>query len=70
MRALNPEVICCSVSGYGPEGPYSHRSAYDTSIQAYAGFAANQADPNDGPPAFLHQNAADKVSALYRQAIT
>ena len=61
VRNLNPEVVYCSVSGYGPEGPYSHRSAYDTSIQAYAGFAANQADPNSGP-AFLHQNAADKVA--------
>jgi crotonobetainyl-CoA:carnitine CoA-transferase CaiB-like acyl-CoA transferase len=70
VRALNPEVIYCSISGYGPAGPYSHRSAYDTSIQAYAGFAANQAEP-DGPPIFLHQNAADKVSALYAsQAIT
>jgi crotonobetainyl-CoA:carnitine CoA-transferase CaiB-like acyl-CoA transferase len=71
VRALNPEVVYCSISGYGPEGPYSHRSAYDTSIQAYAGFAANQADADDGPPTFLHQNAADKVSALYAsQAIT
>ncbi len=71
VRALNPEVIYCSISGYGPEGPYSHRSAYDTSIQAYAGFAANQADPDNGPPTFLHQNAADKVSALFAsQAIT
>jgi crotonobetainyl-CoA:carnitine CoA-transferase CaiB-like acyl-CoA transferase len=71
VRALNPEVIYCSVSGYGPEGPYRHRSAYDTSIQAYGGFAANQADPNGGPPTFLRQNAADKVSALYAcQAIT
>ena len=71
VRALNPEVIYCSISGYGPEGPYSHRSAYDTSIQAYAGFAANQADPDNGTPTFLHQNAADKVSALYAsQAIT
>ena len=65
VRALNPEVIYCSVSGYGAEGPYRHRSAYDTSIQAYAGFAANQADPSGGPPTFLHQNAADKVSALF-----
>ncbi len=71
VRALNPEVVYCSISGYGPEGPYSHRSAYDTSIQAYAGFAANQADADDGAPAFLHQNAADKVSALYAcQAVT
>ncbi len=71
VRALNSEVIYCSISGYGPEGPYSHRSAYDTSIQAYAGFAANQADPDGGPPTFLRQNAADKVSALFAsQAIT
>jgi crotonobetainyl-CoA:carnitine CoA-transferase CaiB-like acyl-CoA transferase len=71
VRARNREVVYCSLSGYGPEGPYSHRSAYDTSIQAYAGFAANQAEPDDGAPCFLHQNAADKVSALYAsQAIT
>ena len=71
VRALNPEVVSCSISGYGPEGPYGHRSAYDASIQAYAGFAANQGDPDNGPPTFLHQTAADKVSALYAsQAIT
>jgi crotonobetainyl-CoA:carnitine CoA-transferase CaiB-like acyl-CoA transferase len=71
VRALNPDVVYCSISGYGPEGPYRDRSAYDTSIQAYAGFASNQADPNGGPPTFLRQNAADKVSALFAsQAIT
>lgn len=71
VQAANPDVIYCSISGYGPEGPYRERSAYDTSIQAYAGFAANQADPEGGPPEFLHQNGADKVSALYAsQAIT
>jgi crotonobetainyl-CoA:carnitine CoA-transferase CaiB-like acyl-CoA transferase len=70
VRAVNPDVVYSSISGFGPLGPYSHRSAYDTSIQSYAGFASNQAEP-DGPPIFLHQNAADKVSALYAsQAIT
>ncbi|NNE72628.1 MAG: CoA transferase, partial [Acidimicrobiales bacterium] len=71
VQAVNPDVVYCSISGYGPDGPYRDRSAYDTSIQAYAGFAANQADPEGGPPEFLHQNGADKVSALYAsQAIT
>ena len=71
VRAVNPDVVYASISGYGPEGPYRDRSAYDTSIQAYAGFAANQADPLGGPPTFLRQNAADKVSALYAaQAVT
>lgn len=70
VRELNPEVVYASISGYGPVGPYRDRSAYDTSIQAYAGFAATQAEPG-GPPTFIKQNAADKVSALYAcQAIT
>jgi crotonobetainyl-CoA:carnitine CoA-transferase CaiB-like acyl-CoA transferase len=71
VRAVNPDVVYASISGYGPVGPYRDRSAYDTSIQAYAGFAANQADPNGGPPTFLRQNGADKVSALFAcQAIS
>lgn len=70
VHELNPEVIYASISGYGPVGPYRDRSAYDTSIQAYAGFAATQAELG-GPPTFLKQNAADKVSSLYAcQAIT
>jgi crotonobetainyl-CoA:carnitine CoA-transferase CaiB-like acyl-CoA transferase len=69
-RARNPNVIYVSVSGYGSSGPYHDRSAYDTSIQGYAGFAANQAGP-DGAPKFLHQLAADKVTALFAaQAIS
>ncbi|CAM8623115.1 CaiB Predicted acyl-CoA transferases/carnitine dehydratase [Acidimicrobiia bacterium] len=71
VRAINPDVVYASISGYGPVGPYRDRSAYDTSIQAYAGFAATQAEPGGGPPTFIRQNAADKVSALYAsQAIT
>lgn len=65
IRATNPEVIYVSLSGFGSTGPYRNRSAYDTVIQAYAGLAANQADPDDGVPTFLRQTAADKVTALY-----
>jgi len=71
IREINPEVVYVSLSGYGPVGPYRDRPAYDTAIQAYGGFAANQADPEDGAPVFLRQTAADKVTALYAsQAIT
>ncbi len=67
----NPDVVYASLSGFGSEGPYRDRSAYDTVMQAYAGFAANQADPDDGIPQFLRQTAADKVTSLYAsQAIT
>lgn len=71
VRAANPDVVYVSLSGFGPVGPYADRSAYDTVIQAYAGFASNQADPDDETPTFLRQTAADKVTALYAsQAVT
>jgi crotonobetainyl-CoA:carnitine CoA-transferase CaiB-like acyl-CoA transferase len=71
IRAINPGIVYASLSGFGAEGPNRDRSAYDTVIQAYGGFASSQADPNDGVPVFLRQTAADKVTALYAsQAIT
>ena len=71
VRAVNPDVVYCSLSGFGSEGPYRDKSAYDTVIQAYGGLAANQADPEDGVPVFLRQTAADKVTALFAaQAMT
>jgi crotonobetainyl-CoA:carnitine CoA-transferase CaiB-like acyl-CoA transferase len=71
VRDVNPDVVYASLTGFGSEGPYRHRSAYDTAIQAYGGFATNQADPEIGLPVFLRQTAADKVTALYAcQAIT
>ena len=72
VRALNPDIVYASLTGFGSEGPYRDRSAYDTVIQAYGGFAINQADAtNGGIPVFLRQTAADKVTALYAsQAIT
>ena len=32
LRALNPDLIYCSISGYGPDGPYSQRRVYDPII--------------------------------------
>jgi crotonobetainyl-CoA:carnitine CoA-transferase CaiB-like acyl-CoA transferase len=71
LRAENEGLVYVSLSGFGPDGPYADKSAYDTVIQAYGGFGANQADPADGTPVFLRQTAADKVTALTAaQAIT
>ena len=71
IAAINPDVIYVSLSGFGSVGPYRERSAYDAVIQAYAGIAASQADPEDDVPVFLRQTVADKATALYAaQAIT
>ena len=38
LRAAQPRLITCSISGYGEGGPYETRKAYDLLIQAEAGF--------------------------------
>jgi itaconate CoA-transferase len=40
LRALNPRLIHCSISGYGGDGPQSHRKAYDLLIQCETGLLA------------------------------
>src|SRR6185369_6370837 len=55
VRTFNSDVVYVSLSGFGTTGPYRDRSAYDTVIQAYAGLASNQADPDTGIPVFLRQ---------------
>src|SRR5262245_39206908 len=37
LRAANPRIITCSLSGFGETGPYSGRAGYDYTIQALAG---------------------------------
>jgi crotonobetainyl-CoA:carnitine CoA-transferase CaiB-like acyl-CoA transferase len=71
LSGVNDRLVYASLTGFGPIGPYAGKSAYDTVIQAYGGFGANQADPETGEPRFLNQTAADKVTAMYAvQAIT
>ena len=45
LRADNPRLITVSISGYGEEGPYRDRKAYDLLIQAESGLAAITGTP-------------------------
>ena len=37
LKAANPKIIVCSVSGFGQDGPYRDRPAYDIIVQAMSG---------------------------------
>src|SRR6266540_4399082 len=45
LRRRHPRLIICSISGYGEDGPYAARKAYDMLIQAEAGLASITGGP-------------------------
>ncbi|NNU80978.1 CoA transferase [Halovulum dunhuangense] len=49
LRACRPDVICASLSGYGPDGPLSGRPAYDHILQGISGLMAMTGTPESGP---------------------
>jgi formyl-CoA transferase len=48
LRRDYPALVCCTITGYGDEGPYAHRKAYDLLIQAESGLASITGGP-EGP---------------------
>ena len=49
LRAVNPRLIYCSITGFGQDGPYSHRAGYDFIIQGMSGLMSITGEP-DGQP--------------------
>jgi crotonobetainyl-CoA:carnitine CoA-transferase CaiB-like acyl-CoA transferase len=62
LSAVNPRLVYCSVSGFGPTGPYRDRPAYDTVIQALSGVLGQFLPPDN--PRIAGINIADSVAAL------
>ena len=63
LRALNPRLVYCSISGFGATGPAANRPAYDTVAQAASGFLnllVNPANPRVVGPAI-----ADALTGYY-----
>lgn len=71
LARINPDLIYTSISGYGPDGPSSHRRVYDNVIQAASGLASVQTDPATGIPSMYRTLVCDKTTAYTAaQAIT
>jgi itaconate CoA-transferase len=45
LRRAHPRLVICSISGYGEEGPYAKRKAYDMLVQAESGLASITGGP-------------------------
>lgn len=71
IRALKPDIIYVSISGFGETGPYSKKRVYDPLVQALSGLASIQADRETGRPKMIRTIIPDKLTAVTAaQAIT
>jgi crotonobetainyl-CoA:carnitine CoA-transferase CaiB-like acyl-CoA transferase len=64
VRARNPRLIYCAAVGFGRDGPYAGKPAYDDVIQAESGFAGLFTQ-RDGAPMYAPSIIADKVVGLH-----
>jgi crotonobetainyl-CoA:carnitine CoA-transferase CaiB-like acyl-CoA transferase len=71
VRAVRPDVVYCSISGFGTDGPYAQKRVYDNVVQAYSGFADMQRDPETDEPATVRTLMTDKLTGwAAAQAVT
>jgi crotonobetainyl-CoA:carnitine CoA-transferase CaiB-like acyl-CoA transferase len=49
LKAVNPGLIYCSITGFGQTGPYRHRAGYDFLIQGMGGLMSVTGKPDDAP---------------------
>lgn len=49
LKSRNPKIILTSISGYGQDGPWAKRGAYDTSVQAVSGLMSVTGDFGGNP---------------------
>jgi crotonobetainyl-CoA:carnitine CoA-transferase CaiB-like acyl-CoA transferase len=64
LKQLNPGIILINVSGFGQEGPYKHRPAYDPIGQAMSGLMSFTGFP-DSPPVMTNASIIDRTTALH-----
>lgn len=63
LVALNPRLVRCSITGFGPDGPYAARPAYDAIAQALSGMSSLFLDIDE--PRLTGPTIADNVTGQY-----
>src|SRR5271165_710664 len=68
LKAINPRLIYCSITGFGQTGPYASRPGYDALLQAIGGFMSITGDAGETPgagPQKVGVAVVDLLSGLY-----
>jgi crotonobetainyl-CoA:carnitine CoA-transferase CaiB-like acyl-CoA transferase len=63
LNATHPKLIVCDISGYGEDGPYRDKKAYDLLIQSEAGMLSITGTPED--PSKTGNSIADIAAGMY-----
>ncbi|MBB3713633.1 crotonobetainyl-CoA:carnitine CoA-transferase CaiB-like acyl-CoA transferase [Limimaricola variabilis] len=64
LKAENPRLVYCSITGFGQDGPYANRAGYDFLIQGMSGIMDLTGDP-DGQPQKIGVAFTDIFTGLY-----
>ncbi|MGE0224711.1 MAG: CaiB/BaiF CoA transferase family protein [Acetobacteraceae bacterium] len=71
LRAIKPDLVYVSISGFGETGPYAGKPVYDPLVQAMSGLATIQAGSDSERPRLVRTIIPDKMTAITAsQAIT
>lgn len=68
LKMLKPDIIYCSITGFGQTGPYAHRAGYDFIIQGMGGFMSLTGERDDlpgGGPQKAGVAVADLMTGMY-----
>jgi itaconate CoA-transferase len=63
LSTMKPEIIVCDISGYGADGPYRDKKAYDLLIQSEAGFLSVTGTADE--PSKAGPSIADIAAGMY-----
>jgi crotonobetainyl-CoA:carnitine CoA-transferase CaiB-like acyl-CoA transferase len=64
LRAINPRLVYCSITGFGQTGPYASLAGYDYIVQGMSGFMSITGEP-DGQPMKAGVAIADIFTGIY-----
>lgn len=67
LKAINPKLVFCSITGFGQSGPYADRAGYDFAVQAMGGLMSVTGERDDagGGPQKVGVAVADLFTGMY-----